>query len=90
MTIHLPLDLESSIQDAVRHGRFASLDEAMAQAARLLLNQLEQDQSANPAEAADSPDPLLGLWQDYTDEMDEIVSEAYRKRREEPWRKFDV
>jgi hypothetical protein len=35
-------------------------------------------------------DPLLGLWGDYADEMDEIVADAYRKRREEPWRKFDL
>jgi hypothetical protein len=35
-------------------------------------------------------DPLLGLWRDYADEIDEIVADAYRKRREEPWREFDL
>jgi hypothetical protein len=35
-------------------------------------------------------DPLLGLWRDYADEMDEIVADAYRKRREEPWREFEL
>jgi hypothetical protein len=35
-------------------------------------------------------DPLLGLWQDYADEMDEIVADAYRKRREGKWREFDL
>ena len=37
MTIHLPTDLESSIQAVVHTGRFASVDDAMAAAARLLL-----------------------------------------------------
>ena len=35
-------------------------------------------------------DRLLGLWRDYADEMDEIVADAYRKRRAEPWRGFDL
>jgi hypothetical protein len=34
-------------------------------------------------------DPLLGLWRDYADEMDEIVADAYRERREEPWRELE-
>jgi len=43
-------------------------------------------------EAGGDPDadPLLGLWRDYTDEMDEIVADAYRRRREENWREFDL
>ncbi len=39
MTIHLPEDLESSVRSLVRGGRYASVDEAMADAARLLLGQ---------------------------------------------------
>ncbi len=39
MTIHLPEDLESSIQAAVRSGRYASVDDAITQAVRLLLRQ---------------------------------------------------
>ena len=42
MTIHLPTDLESSIEAAVQGGRFASVDDAMAEAARLLLRQIQQ------------------------------------------------
>jgi hypothetical protein len=47
--------------------------------------------AASPA-AGDDPDadPLLGLWHDYADEMDEIVADAYRKRREGKWREFDL
>ncbi len=46
---------------------------------------------ALPAAGGDpDADPLLGLWRDYADEMDEIVADAYRKRREEKWREFDL
>ena len=39
MTIHLPTDLENNILAAVHSGRFASVDDAMAEAVRLLLCQ---------------------------------------------------
>jgi Arc/MetJ-type ribon-helix-helix transcriptional regulator len=39
MTIHLPEDLESSVRALVKGGRFASVDDAMAEAARLLIKQ---------------------------------------------------
>ena len=42
MTIHLPKDLESSINAAVLSGHFAS-DDAMTEAARLLLQKLNKD-----------------------------------------------
>lgn len=35
-------------------------------------------------EADPGPDPLLGLWHDYADEMDEIVADAYRQRGGNP------
>jgi Arc/MetJ-type ribon-helix-helix transcriptional regulator len=87
MTIHLPHNLESSILAAVDSGRFASVDDAMAEAARLLLREIKQGQTEpnSPATGA-SPDPLLGVWRDAADEMDDIVAEAMRNRREEPWR----
>jgi Arc/MetJ-type ribon-helix-helix transcriptional regulator len=37
MTIHLPEDLENSVRGLVQNGRFASVDDAMAEAARILL-----------------------------------------------------
>lgn len=89
MTIYLPVDLENSIQAAVRTGRFVSIDDAMAEAARLLLRELGLGQAASPAVTADMPDPLLGSMRDYADEMDEIVAEAMRQRGE-PWRAIDV
>ena len=42
MTIHLPPDVENSIVAAVHSGHFASADEAMDKAARLLLRDIEQ------------------------------------------------
>jgi Arc/MetJ-type ribon-helix-helix transcriptional regulator len=87
MTIHLPNDLESSIQAVVHTGRFASVDDAMAAAARLLLREIKQEQSEPKPNATDaSPDPLLGVWHDAADELDEIVADAMKQRREEPWR----
>jgi|SRR5262245_49456066 Arc/MetJ-type ribon-helix-helix transcriptional regulator len=37
MTIHLPEDLENSVRVLVQNGRFASVDDAIAEAARRLL-----------------------------------------------------
>ncbi len=53
---------------------------------------LAESAAAEPPGDQGEPDadPLLGLWQDYADEMDEIVADAYRKRREEKWREFDL
>ncbi len=83
MTIHLPNDLETSIEAVVHSGRFASVDAAMAEAARLLLREIRQEQS----QATDtSPDPLLGAWREDADLLDEIVEHAMKVREERPWR----
>jgi len=42
MTIHLPPHIESSIQAAVHSGHYASVDDAMTQAASMLLERLKQ------------------------------------------------
>jgi Arc/MetJ-type ribon-helix-helix transcriptional regulator len=57
MTIHLPENLESSILATVQSGRFASLDDAMAEAARLLLRQLDQGQASprSPTDGQEQP-----------------------------------
>jgi Arc/MetJ-type ribon-helix-helix transcriptional regulator len=50
MTIILPPDLERSIEAAVHIGHFASVDAAMAEAARLLLrHEAPQPQPADTA-----------------------------------------
>jgi Arc/MetJ-type ribon-helix-helix transcriptional regulator len=93
MTIHLPPHIESSIQAAVHGGRFASLDDAMTEAATLLVQRLKQEAQAKPRAAAANdlpPDPILGLMRDDTELMDEIVADAYRRRREDKWRDIDL
>jgi Arc/MetJ-type ribon-helix-helix transcriptional regulator len=87
MTIHLPHDLESSIQSAVHNGLFASVDDAMAKAARLLLQEISHGRvEASPIGAAPPPDPLLGAWRDDADLLDEIVDHAMKSRQERPRR----
>jgi Arc/MetJ-type ribon-helix-helix transcriptional regulator len=52
MTIHLPEDLESYVQGEVRKGGFASFDEAIAEAVRLLRQKKQEaeDTTATPDE----------------------------------------
>ena len=85
MTIHLPKDVEHSVEAAVHSGHFASVDDAIVAAWRLFQQQRQMSQS-EPGPVADDSDPLLGSMRDYADEMDEIVAEAMTRRREEPWR----
>jgi Arc/MetJ-type ribon-helix-helix transcriptional regulator len=89
MTIHLPKELESSILAQVHSGHFASLDDAMTQAARLLLRQLEQgDKLEKPVINFAEPKSALGsigAMRDVDDELSEIVDDAVR-RWKEPWR----
>lgn len=87
MTIHLPSDLESSLRAEVSSGHFASLDEAMTEAVRLLLRSRTRRQ---PETRPDTGPGSIGAMRDAADELDEIVADAYRKRREEPWRDIPV
>jgi hypothetical protein len=71
----------------LRHTATALPPEQMRQ----LRDELDRKLAALPAAEVDpDADPLLGLWRDYADEMDAIVTDAYRKRREEKWREFDL
>ena len=87
MTIHLPKDVERSIEAAVHGGLFASIDDALAEAWRHL--QRQQTRPGGGPETDNAVDPVLGSMRDFADEMDEIVAEAM-KRRAEPWRAIDV
>jgi Arc/MetJ-type ribon-helix-helix transcriptional regulator len=92
MTIHLPKELESSIEAVVNRGHFTSVDDAMAEAARLLLRNLKQSSPHTHAAVSGSPDPVLGsigALKEDAELLNEIVADAYR-RREEPWRKIDL
>ena len=83
MTIHLPDDLRAFLHDQVLAGRYRSEDEAIREAVDLL----KKSQSA-PA-ASPLHDPVLGSigsMSDAADELDVIVADAMRNRREQPWR----
>jgi Arc/MetJ-type ribon-helix-helix transcriptional regulator len=90
MTINVSPEVEQSILAAVQSGRFLSVDEAIT-AAWLELSKKQNAARPSQADEADAtPDPLLGIWQDYAEEMDEIVADAYRHRREDKWRDLDL
>ena len=70
MIIHLPPEIENSIQAAVHSGHFVSVDAAMTKAASMLLQQLEQDQNqatkpaANQGEAVPAHKPIWEVFQE--------------------------
>jgi Arc/MetJ-type ribon-helix-helix transcriptional regulator len=81
MTIHLSKDLENSILSLVNGGHYASVDEAMAAAARLLIRQ--QAPARKPVTEADLHKHMLeiGLLSrlpdtaaDYDDPDDEPIT----------------
>ena len=77
MTIHLPNDLENSIHAAVQTGRYASLDDAMAAAARLLLRELKQGEpSAAAVEVAAAPPPKP-IWEVFQEISASIPDEEW-------------
>jgi Arc/MetJ-type ribon-helix-helix transcriptional regulator len=82
MTIHLPPHIESSIQAAVHSGHFASVDDAMTQAASLLLQWLKQNQTQakqtvpNPSEAASAHKPI---WEEIEELTSNIPDEEFLK-----------
>ena len=67
MTIQLPRDLENSIEAMVTGGQFASIDDAMAEAAHLLLREIKlRGSAANTAASLGS----IGAMRDAADELD--------------------
>lgn len=84
MTIHLPPDLERSIEAVVTKGRFASIDDAMAEAARLLLRQEGRQQSVGAT--GEGGPGSIGALRDDADLLDQAVEHAMKVREERPWR----
>ena len=77
MTIHLPPELESSIQAAVHSGHFTSVDDAMTEAASFLLQRLNQTQTeAKPTEAIPAYKPI---WEEFEEIAASIPDEEWRK-----------
>ncbi|SIO55802.1 hypothetical protein SAMN05444166_5144 [Singulisphaera sp. GP187] len=92
MTIQLPKELVSSIEAVVHSGRFAKVDKAMAEAARLLLRNYKQPvRPVAPTGAARPIDPILGSIDAMHEDgelLDVIVANAYQRRREDKGREF--
>ena len=88
MEITLPNDLERRVQSAVQTGRFASIDDAMTEAARMLLRDLDQGPPrARPTDNARDPGPgLIGALRDDAELLDQAVAHAMKVREERPWR----
>ena len=83
MTIHLPPSLENPILAAVHSGRYATLEDAMTEAAAMLVQRLELEQAAakppatNQAEAAPAYKPI---W--------EVAAEIRKSIPAEEWAKL--
>jgi len=87
MIVRLPKNLEKSLRAEVAGGRFQSVDDAVAEAVRRLLQDREDDSPKSPT--AETIDPLIGALRDDPEaatELDEIVEDAMRRRGSEAWR----
>ena len=75
MIIHLPTEIENSIQAAVHSGHFASVDAAMTKAASLLLQQLKQEQGAatHQVEAVPAHKPIWEVFQQLSADVPDEV-----------------
>lgn len=82
MTINIPPRLETHILAAVSSGRYASLDDAMAEAAAMLVDRLEHEQAeakppvTNQAEAVPAHKPI---WEVVDDLRKSIPPEEFAK-----------
>jgi hypothetical protein len=64
----------------VHDGRFVTVDDAMAEAARLLLREISQGQPIAAGMRS------IGAVRESADELDENLADAMTRRREERWR----
>ena len=83
MMIHLPKDVESSINEAVLSGHFASADDLVAEIVRDYFRQRRQEQ---PAATPSSGLGSIGAMRDDAELLDQAVEHAMKVREERPWR----
>ncbi len=84
MTIHLPENVESSIREVVMSGHFASVDDAMTEAANLLLQKLKQipAPAGEPAASEAVAPAHRPIW--------EVADELRKSIPAEEWTKLPV
>ena len=70
MTIHLPKDVESSINAQVQSGQFASADEAIAEAWREYIERRQGQSATAAASQAATPTAHKPIWE----EIEEITA----------------
>jgi len=82
MTIHLPKELEGNILAAVHSGRYASLDDAMTEAASLLVQRLTQEQAQAKPPSASQPEAApvnKPIWDKFEEIAAGIPKEVWDK-----------
>jgi Arc/MetJ-type ribon-helix-helix transcriptional regulator len=82
MTIYLPASLESSILEVVHSGRFASLDDAMAEAARLLLQHVKHEPRELTSPVTDQQNPAQAekpIWEEILELTADVPDEEWDK-----------
>src|SRR5262249_11118676 len=80
-----PKELENGIREAVRSGRFASLDEAMTEAASLLLQRLnQQSPPAIPAASEGPASARTPIWERILDKTAAIPDTEVVKLPSDP------
>jgi Arc/MetJ-type ribon-helix-helix transcriptional regulator len=92
MTIHLPPSLETPILAAVHSGRYASLDDAMAEAASMLIQRLEQEQAEAKPSATNQAEAVLAykpIWEVAADIRRSIPAEEWAKLPEDGAEQLD-
>lgn len=92
MTIRLPNDLEGDVRAEVLSGHFASVEEMVAAAVREYLRTKRQGHPPATTATSEAHPGLgsIGFMRDAAAELDEVVADAYRKRREDKWRDIDL
>jgi Arc/MetJ-type ribon-helix-helix transcriptional regulator len=82
MTIHLPPEIETSIQAAVHSGHFPSVDAAMTEAASLLLERLKHGTPNVKPPAATQPEPVpthKPIWEVFQELSADVPEEDWDK-----------
>ncbi|MGO9598737.1 MAG: hypothetical protein ACLP7Q_12180 [Isosphaeraceae bacterium] len=82
MTIHLPENLERPILAAVHSGRYASLDDAMADAASLLVQRLGQEQLQSQSLSTSQPEEprtQKSIWERILERSQTVPDEEWNK-----------